>query len=57
RKILREIQTGDFARDFILENQSGKPGFTAMRRLEAEHPIEEVGQDVRSHFSWLKKES
>lgn len=56
RKILREIQAGDFARDFILENQSGKPGFTAMRRLEAEHPIEEVGKDVRAHFSWLKNE-
>ena len=56
RKILREIQQGDFARDFILENQAGKPGFTATRRLESEHPIEEVGKDVRSHFSWLKND-
>lgn len=56
RKILNEIQNGDFAREFILENQAGKPGFTAMRRREAEHPIEEVGKDVRAHFSWLSKE-
>ena len=55
RKILGEIQNGDFAREFILENQAGKPGFTAMRRREAEHPIEEVGKDVRAHFSWLSK--
>ncbi|NJK38461.1 MAG: ketol-acid reductoisomerase [Oscillatoriales cyanobacterium RM2_1_1] len=55
RKILQEIQSGQFAREFVLENQSGKPGFTAMRRQEAEHPIEAVGQDLRSMFSWLKK--
>jgi ketol-acid reductoisomerase len=53
--ILREIQTGQFAREFVLENQAGKPGFTAMRRREAEHPIEEVGKDLRAMFSWLKK--
>lgn len=55
RKILLEIQTGQFAREFVLENQSGKPGFTAMRRREAEHPIEAVGKDLRAMFSWLKK--
>jgi ketol-acid reductoisomerase len=55
RHILREIQTGQFAREFVLENQAGKPGFTAMRRREAEHPIEEVGKDLRAMFSWLKK--
>ncbi len=54
-KILQEIQSGQFAREFVLENQSGKPGFTAMRRQEAEHSIEEVGKDVRAHFSWLKE--
>ena len=56
RKILKEIQTGQFARDFVLENMSGKAGFTAMRRQEAEHPIEEVGKDLRAMFSWLKEE-
>ncbi|MEB3336414.1 MAG: ketol-acid reductoisomerase [Leptolyngbyaceae bacterium] len=55
RKILSEIQSGQFAREFVLENQAGKPGFTAMRRQEAEHPIEEVGKDLRAMFSWLKK--
>ncbi len=55
RKILTEIQSGQFAREFVLENQSGRPGFTAMRRQEAEHPIEEVGKDLRAMFSWLKK--
>ena len=56
RKILHEIQSGQFARDFVLENMSGKAGFTAMRRREAEHPIEEVGKDLRAMFSWLKEE-
>lgn len=55
RKILNEIQTGQFAREFVLENMSGKAGFTAMRRREAEHPIEEVGKDLRAMFSWLNK--
>ncbi|MBM0743616.1 ketol-acid reductoisomerase [Phormidium sp. CLA17] len=55
KKILLEIQNGQFAREFVLENQAGKPGFTAMRRREAEHPIEEVGKDLRAMFSWLKK--
>lgn len=55
QKILSEIQSGQFAREFVLENQSGKPGFTAMRRKESEHKIEEVGKDLRAMFSWLKK--
>ncbi len=55
KKILKEIQEGQFAREFVLENQAGKPGFTAMRRREAEHPIEEVGKDLRAMFSWLNK--
>ncbi|AFY62476.1 ketol-acid reductoisomerase [Synechococcus sp. PCC 6312] len=55
KKILKEIQEGQFAREFVLENMAGKPGFTAMRRREAEHPIEEVGKDLRAMFSWLNK--
>jgi ketol-acid reductoisomerase len=55
RKVLTEIQSGQFAREFVLENQSGKAGFTAMRRREAEHQIEDVGKDLRAMFSWLKK--
>jgi ketol-acid reductoisomerase len=56
RQILKEIQSGQFAREFVLENQSGKPGFTAMRRQEAEHSIEEVGKNLRAMFSWIKKD-
>jgi ketol-acid reductoisomerase len=55
KQILAEIQSGQFAREFVLEKQSGNPGFIAMRRREAEHPIEEVGKDLRAMFSWLKK--
>ncbi|MGF1674720.1 MAG: ketol-acid reductoisomerase [Rivularia sp. (in: cyanobacteria)] len=55
RKILKEIQSGQFARDFVTENQSGKPGFTAMRRQEAEHQIENVGKDLRAMFSWMQE--
>ncbi len=55
KKILAEIQSGQFAREFVLENQAGKPMFTAMRRNEAQHPIEAVGKELRAMFSWLKK--
>jgi ketol-acid reductoisomerase len=55
KKILKEIQTGQFAREFILEAQAGNPGFKATRRIESEHQIESVGKDLRAMFSWLKK--
>ena len=55
KKILREIQTGVFAREWILENQAGQPNFKALRRINAEHPIEEVGEEVRGMMSWLGK--
>ncbi|MCS6805987.1 MAG: ketol-acid reductoisomerase [Acidobacteriota bacterium] len=54
QKILREIQTGAFAREWILENQAGRPSFNAYRRQEAEHPIEQVGQNLRRMMGWLK---
>ncbi len=54
RRILREIQSGQFAREWILENQAGRPGFLAMRRQEAEHPVEIVGKELRGMMSWLK---
>ena len=54
KKILGEIQSGQFAREWILENQAGRPGFLAMRRTEAEHQIEEVGKELRGMMSWLK---
>jgi ketol-acid reductoisomerase len=54
KKILGEIQQGEFAREFILENKSGKVSFNAMRRRAAEHPMEEVGARLRSLMPWLK---
>jgi ketol-acid reductoisomerase len=55
KQVLREIQDGSFAREWILENQAGRPAFNAMRRLNAEHQIEEVGAELRGMMSWLKK--
>ncbi|BDG58927.1 ketol-acid reductoisomerase [Caldinitratiruptor microaerophilus] len=55
REILREIQSGQFAREWILENQVGRPVFTARRRQEAEHPIEVVGKKLRAMMPWLPK--
>jgi ketol-acid reductoisomerase len=54
QKILGEIQSGQFAREWVLENQANRAGFLAMRRLEADHPIEEVGKRLRSMMSWIK---
>jgi len=54
RKILDEIQSGAFAREWILENQAGRPGFLAMRKKDAEHPIEKVGKELRSMMTWIK---
>jgi len=55
RQILDEIQQGTFAREWILENQAGRPNFLALRRLNAEHPVEQVGKEVRAMMSWLNK--
>ncbi|MBC7162458.1 ketol-acid reductoisomerase [Immundisolibacter sp.] len=54
RRILKEIQTGQFARDFIAENRSGAPMLKAMRRLGQEHPIEQVGGKLRDMMPWIK---
>lgn len=55
KKVLTEIQTGQFAREWILENQAGRPGFKALRRRGAEHQIEQVGKELRAMMSWLGK--
>ena len=55
RQILYEIQTGEFAREWILENQAKRPVFNALRRQEAAHPIEEVGKKLRSMMGWLQR--
>ncbi len=54
RRILKEIQTGEFAREFILENQAGCPTLKAKRRLAREHPIEQVGERLREMMPWIK---
>ena len=54
RKILGEIQSGQFAREWVLENQANRAGFLAMRRRDADHQIEEVGKRLRSMMSWIK---
>ena len=53
-QILAEIQDGSFAKEWILENQAGRPSFNAMKRMEAEHPIEIVGKQLRDMMPWLK---
>ena len=54
KKILSEIQRGEFAREFILENQAGCATLKAKRRLGREHPIETVGQKLRDMMPWIK---
>ena len=55
KRILKEIQSGQFAKEWVLENQAGRPSFLSMRRMHAEHPIEQVGKELRSMMSWLPK--
>ena len=53
KQVLTEIQDGTFAKKWLLENQVGRPTFNAMRRMEAEHPIEKVGKELREMMSWM----
>lgn len=55
KRVLEDIQSGRFARDWMLENKSGAASFKATRRLEAEHPIEEVGGKLRDMMPWITK--
>ncbi len=55
REILAEIQRGEFAREFILENQAGSAVLKASRRLAEEHPIEQVGARLRGMMPWIAK--
>ena len=55
KKVLDEIVSGKFAKDWILENQAGRPVFRAIYASEAEHQIEKVGKELRSMMPWLKK--
>ncbi|MCH8918348.1 MAG: ketol-acid reductoisomerase [Proteobacteria bacterium] len=53
KEILEEIQSGKFTKEWVLENRAGQPSFKAMRRREAAHPIEEVGETLRGMMPWI----
>jgi ketol-acid reductoisomerase len=55
KRILADIQSGRFARDWVLENRAGQPSFKAMRAMSAAHPIEEVGERLRAMMPWIAK--
>ena len=55
KRILEEIQTGRFAREFVTENQAGAPSIKAMRRISQRHPIEEVGERLRGMMPWIQQ--
>lgn len=54
KKILRDIQSGEFAREWILESKAGRPVFNALRKKEKEHLVEKVGQKLRKMMPWIK---
>jgi len=53
RELLAEIQSGEFAREWILENQADRPVYNALKRQGREHLIETVGKDLRAMMSWI----
>ncbi|MGZ5155240.1 MAG: ketol-acid reductoisomerase [Caldimonas sp.] len=55
KRMLRDIQSGEYAKSFILENRAGAPTLMSKRRLMAEHPIEVVGEQLRAMMPWIKK--
>lgn len=54
-RVLDDIQSGRFTRDWMLECQANQPSFKAMRRMAAEHPIEDVGEKLRAMMPWIKE--
>jgi len=56
KKILEEIQSGAFAKEWILENQAGRPQYTKLLERKKKHPVEQVGKELRAQMSWLKPE-
>jgi ketol-acid reductoisomerase len=55
KRMLEEVQNGSFAKEWILENQVGRPVFTSLRRREEEHPIIAVGDKLRPMMRWLEE--
>ena len=56
RQILKDVQDGSFAREWILENQAGRPSFLALRKQNAEHQVEQVGKELRGMMKGLKEQ-
>ena len=56
KKTLKDIQNGEFAREWILENLANRPVYNKLKKMGAEHPIEKVGKELRAMMSWLKKD-
>jgi len=54
KRVLDDIQSGRFVRDWMLECKAGQPSFKATRRIKAEHQIEEVGERLRGMMPWIK---
>jgi ketol-acid reductoisomerase len=55
KQVLANIRNGAFAREWVLENQAGRPSFYALRKQNADHMIEKVGSELRGMMPWLKK--
>ena len=55
KQVLKDIQTGEYAKSFILENKAGAPTLLSRRRLNAEHQIEVVGAKLRAMMPWIAK--
>src|SRR6266478_2162783 len=55
KRILGEIQSGVFAKEWITENQAGRPVYNALMKRGADHPIEKLGEQIRANFPWMKK--
>jgi ketol-acid reductoisomerase len=55
RRALERIQNGEYAKSFLLENRVGAPTLLARRRLTAQHPIEQIGEKLRSMMPWIRK--
>jgi len=55
KRVLEDIQSGEFARNWLLENMLGRPMFNATKQKELEHPIVEVGKELRGMMSWIKE--
>ena len=54
KQVLKDIQTGEYAKSFILENKAGAPTLISRRRLTSEHSIEVVGEKLRAMMPWIK---